>query len=89
MSDPRFLQEGFEKQLAHFIEEAGEALAAAGKTQRWGPWSTNPLLKEGDKYFDETNFHWLKRELDDVEEAIKRLRATMHSSAEMAKVKKP
>ncbi len=44
MSDPRFLQDGFEKQLAHLIEECGEVLAAAGKTQRFGLDSVNPLL---------------------------------------------
>lgn len=83
MGHSKYLQDGFEKQLAHFIEEAGEALAAAGKTQRWGPWSVNPELPP---HQQETNFAWLERELKDVEEAIQRLRRTMDDSTEMAKV---
>lgn len=74
MSDPRFLQSGFDKQLAHFVEECGEALAAAGKTQRWGPMSTNPLLPADQR---ETNLAWLRREVTDVKEAIARLEATI------------
>lgn len=70
MSDPRFLQEGFDKRLAHAIEECGEFLAAAGKTQRWGPYSTNPLLPEGER---ETNLAWLRRESADVRQALDRL----------------
>ena len=74
MSDPRFLQEGFEKQLAHAIEECGEFLSAAGKTQRWGVDSVNPLLPESEQ---ERNADWLKREAVDVQEAIGRLLDTM------------
>lgn len=70
MSDKRFLQKGFDKKLSHFIEECGEALAAAGKLQRWGKDSFNPLLLEKDQ---ETNIDWLKREIKDVKEAICRL----------------
>lgn len=74
MSDPRFLQDGFDKQLSHFIEECGEALAAAGKTQRWGPTSTNPLLRPHNR---ETNLVWLRTEMRDVREQIERLDKTM------------
>lgn len=70
MSDPRFLQDGFDNRLAHFIEECGEALAAAGKTQRWGAESVNPLLPENKQ---ETNLLWLRREIADVKQAIARL----------------
>jgi ribosomal protein L44E len=73
MNDPRFLQNGFEKRLAYAIEECGEFLAAAGKTQRWGPKSVNPLLHPT---VQETNIDWLKRELDDVRQALNRLEAT-------------
>lgn len=76
MSDPRFLQQGFENQLAHLVEECGEVLAAAGKTQRWGWASANPLLPiEG----RETNLVWLKRELKDLREALDRLEATIEA----------
>jgi hypothetical protein len=74
VSDPRFLQEGFENQLAHAVEECGEFLAAAGKTQRWGPDSVNPLLPESEQ---ERNADWLRREALDVAEALERLLMTM------------
>ncbi len=77
MSDTRFLQEGFDKQLAHVIEECGEVLAAAGKTQRWGPTSVNPLLPIEKQ---ETNITWLKRELIDLKNAIARLEQTMEQN---------
>lgn len=81
MSHPQFLQEGFDKQLAHLVEECGELLAAtgellaaAGKTQRWGPRSVNPLLPVTKR---ETNLDWLQREMNDVVEAIVRLQRTI------------
>lgn len=74
MSDHRFLQEGFEAQLAHLIEECGEVLSAAGKTQRWGRDSVNPLLPLAEQ---ETNEDWLKRELVDLKQAIGRLEHTL------------
>lgn len=40
----KYLRPGFDFALAHAIEEAGEFLAAAGKTQRWGRLSSNPEL---------------------------------------------
>lgn len=70
MGDPRFLQDGFDKRLSHFIEECGEALSAAGKTQRWGVWSVNPLLPP---HAQESNLLWLRRELADVRQAMDRL----------------
>lgn len=76
MSDARFLQRGFDKQLAHLVEEAGEVLAAAGKTQRWGPHSVNPLIPEAEQ---ETNIVWLRRELADLKGAIQRLEETMEA----------
>lgn len=74
MADPRFLQDGFDKQLAHAVEECGEFLAAAGKTQRWGRDSANPLLPPDQL---ETNEEWLWREMDDVLNALDRLRETI------------
>jgi NTP pyrophosphatase (non-canonical NTP hydrolase) len=76
MSDPRFLQAGFDKQLAHLIEECGEVIAAAGKTQRWGRDSSNPLLPED----QETNEQWLRREMGDLVAAWERLLKTMDGS---------
>lgn len=74
MSDPRFLQDGFDKQLSHAIEECGEFLAAAGKTQRWGRNSVNPLLPPEQQ---ETNEAWLWREMNDALEALSRLKTTL------------
>ena len=78
MSDPCFIQAGFEKQLATLVEECGEVLAAAGKTQRWGRDSVNPLLPKDQQ---ETNEVWLKRELADLKGAIQRLETTMETDA--------
>lgn len=54
--------------LGYLIEEAGEVLAAAGKSLRWGLNSYNP-----DVPFDqrETNQAWLLRELSDLKNAIR------------------
>lgn len=73
MSDPRFLQKGMNAQLAHVVEECGEVLAAAGKSQRWGFVSVNPLLPGCEQ---EYNIVWLMRELRDLREAIKRFETT-------------
>lgn len=70
VSDPRFLQDGFDKRLSHVIEECGEVLAAAGKTQRWGPFSVNPLLPVDQQ---ETNIDWLISEIADLRKALDRL----------------
>lgn len=70
MSNPKYLQDGFEKRLAHAIEECGEFLSAAGKLQRWGAYSVNPELP---REMQETNIEWLFREAMDVQETIERL----------------
>ena len=74
MSDPRFFQEGVDAQLSHLVEEMGEALAAAGKSLRWGLESVNPLLPESEQ---ETNLAWLQREMGDVFETWGRLSETI------------
>ena len=74
MNDPRFLQEGFDKQLSHLIEECGEVLSAAGKLQRWGPESYNPFVPEQER---ETNLAWLRREMKDLKETLQRLEWTI------------
>jgi len=81
MSDPRFLQDGFDKRLSHLVEECGEVLepigrvlAAAGKTQRWGPHSVNPLIPAADQV---QNIDWLRRELADLRQSIDRLDAAI------------
>ena len=66
----KYLRPGFDFALAHAIEEAGEFLAAAGKTQRWGLHSVNPELPPAER---ETNLNWLLREMDDLRGALKRI----------------
>lgn|SRR5574337_337974 len=68
MSHPDFVNRG--SALGKFIEECGEALAAAGKTVRFG-WATFNPLPGASK---ETNEAWLEREVRDLEEAIARLK---------------
>lgn len=68
MSHPDFSNKG--SSLGRFIEECGEALAAAGKCVRFGMDSWNPLAPEDQR---ETNRVWLKRELRDLKEAIERV----------------
>lgn len=69
-----YLRPGFDFTLAHAIEEAGEFLAAAGKTQRWGRQSYNPELPPEER---ETNEAWLRRELHDLRGALDRLEKAM------------
>lgn len=57
--------------MSHVIEECGEVVAAAGKLQGWGRHSVNPLLPVEKQ---ESNIDWLRRELDDLENAISRFK---------------
>jgi len=66
------------QKVGHFIEECGEAMAAAGKSMRWGLESSNPELEKG-----ETNRVWLLRELQDVIAAAVALRAALEKPAEL------
>jgi hypothetical protein len=68
MSHPDFVNRG--SALGKFIEECGEALAAAGKTVRFGWGGYNPLPGAP----KESNESWLQREVADLEEAIQRLK---------------
>ena len=56
------------------IEEAGEFLAAVGKTLRWGWDSVNPELPRADQ---ETNANWVKREMKDLRDALDNLEREM------------
>lgn len=70
----KYLREGFAFALAHAVEEAGEFLAAAGKTQRWGKDSVNPEIPVDQQ---EANADWLIRELADLQGALARLGVAM------------
>lgn len=71
---PQYEPKTTEQILGYLAEEAGEVLAAAGKTLRWGLRSTNPELRPGDPLYGETNAQWLTRELRDLDGAISRVR---------------
>lgn len=71
MSHDNYKNKGNE--LGHFIEECGEALAAAGKSVRFGLDSCNP---EPDAT-SESNRNWLEREIRDLEYAIARLKVIL------------
>lgn len=84
MSDPAYLKPGnIDFCLAHVVEECGEVLAAAGKTQRWGLSSVDPTLP---KEQQETNEAWLRRELADLQEAIPRLLEALDKRTQREKV---
>ena len=77
--DPRYLRPGFDFALGHAIEEAGEFLAAAGKTVRWGRNSVNPELPPSEQ---ETNEAWLLREMGDLRGALDRLEKALRAQQE-------
>ena len=62
--------------LGQLVEEMGEAVHAAGKSQRWGLESYNPELGPD----SEKNIEWLLRELDDVILAAKVFKAFVKAS---------
>lgn len=64
---PQYRSKTSGQALGHLVEEMGEALAAAGKTFRWGPHSVNPELPPEQQ---EQNIDWLARECEDVKRAI-------------------
>lgn len=71
MSDPAYLKPNdVNFCLSHVIEECGEVLSAAGKSQRWGLDSVDPTVPKSEQ---ETNEAWLRRELNDLLESIPRL----------------
>ena len=69
--------------LGYLIEEAGEVLAAAGKTLRWGLDSTNPDVPLSKR---ETNEDWLRREIADLKGAIDRM--LLHLDGERGEVER-
>ena len=70
----RYYPKTLQQKLGYLVEECGEVLAAAGKTQRRGLESVNPEIPPA---LQETNREWLLRELSDLEEAIRILREAL------------
>jgi hypothetical protein len=72
MAHPKYAPKDAEGRFFHLIEELGELQAAIGKTLRWGIFSVNPELPEGEQ---ESNGLWVLREMDDVLSALAACRA--------------
>lgn len=77
MAHPEFFQEGFEKQLAHVVEECAEVIVVYGKIQRFGKDSVNPLLNKEEQI---PHIQSLKNELQDLKGAIARLEKTLNDN---------
>lgn len=65
--NPKYKPKSTTDHLGYLIEEAGEVLAAAGKSLRWGLDSWNPELPPIER---ESNEQWLRREMRDLSRAI-------------------
>ncbi len=70
MTDSKYMRKGLTFACGKAIEEAGEFLAAMGKTQRWGWHSVNPELSPNQQ---ETNEDWVRREIADLRGALDNL----------------
>ncbi|HYD07504.1 MAG TPA: hypothetical protein VEC60_17335 [Reyranella sp.] len=68
---PKYKPKTTKAKLAHLVEEAGEVVSAAGKSLRFGLDSVNPDLPRSEQ---ETNRHWLMREMADLEAACRAVR---------------
>lgn len=77
MTDPKYMRTGLGFAQGKAIEEAGEFLAAMGKTQRWGWDSYNPELPPAER---ETNAAWVRREMADLREALDNLEREMNEN---------
>lgn len=70
MTNPKYMKPGLDFAVGKTVEELGELQAALGKTLRWGWMSTNPELPKAER---ETNLVWVKREMEDVRDALDNL----------------
>lgn len=68
MMKPEYRPQTFDQALGYLVEEAGEVMAAVGKTQRWGAESYNPEIPKDQR---EENGYWILRELTDLKRAIR------------------
>lgn len=74
MTDPRWMRPGVKFAMGKAVEEAGEFIAAVGKTMRWGWMSFNPDLPLAQR---ETNVAWVRREMADLRAALDNLEREM------------
>lgn len=76
---PQYEPQTREQFYGYLIEEAGEVMAAAGKTLRWGEFSTNPEIPKGKRV---TNVAWLRSEMRDLRGAIERMETWLDNNEE-------
>lgn len=77
MTDQRYMRPGLDFAMGKAIEEAGEFLAAIGKTQRWGWGGVNPELPPAQQ---ESNVIWVRREMEDLHGALDNLEHEMEEN---------
>lgn len=70
----KYMRPGLDFAVGKATEEAGEFLAAIGKTLRWGWHSVNPKLP---RHEQETNVNWVRREMADLRHALNNLEREM------------
>ena len=70
MTQQKYMRPGLSFAAGKAVEEAGEFLAAMGKTIRWGWNSYNPELRPADR---ELNYQWVRREMADLRGALDNL----------------
>ena len=79
MSDQKYMRPGLDFAMGKAVEEAGEFLAALGKTMRWGWYSYNPELPHDEQ---EDNIDWVRREMADLRGALDNLEIEMNKYRE-------
>lgn len=77
MTQAKYMQPGINFAMGKAVEEAGEFLAAMGKTMRWGWDSVNPELPPVEQ---ETNAMWVRREMADLRGALDNLEREMEAN---------
>jgi hypothetical protein len=74
MTNEKYMRPGLTFAMGKAVEEAGEFIAAMGKTMRWDWESFNPEIPEAER---ETNLAWVRREMADVRNAFDNLEKYM------------
>ncbi len=74
MTDLKYMRPGINFAVGKAVEELGELQAALGKTLLWGWASTNPELPRAER---ESNASWVRREMNDVRDALNNLELEM------------
>jgi hypothetical protein len=77
VTDQKYMRPGLDFAVGKAIEEAGELMAALGKTLRWGWNSVNPELPEAQQ---EPNASWVRREIADLRGALDNLEREMEQN---------